>query len=301
MPGRKAISEEDLVDLKGKVAIVTGGNTGVGYATIQMLARKGAKVYMAARNEGKATEAIKQLQAEGISDVHWLNLDLSDPRRAQSAGKEFLEKEKRLDILVNNAAIGAVGPYKLNKDGLLDIMVTNHISHFVLTETVLPLMKTTAKETGSDVRIVNVTSIAHDRVKPESYTSKEALNKDYGESFGGYLDTYGNSKLANILHIKELQRRLNSESISITCIATHPGAIKTNVLGPLFFAPWRKGAMTVGFGAAGKEVKEQSETYQGAYLAPIAAITTPSKYALDERLAKELHETTENIVKELGL
>jgi NAD(P)-dependent dehydrogenase (short-subunit alcohol dehydrogenase family) len=92
-------------------------STGVGYATVQMLARNGARVcavyesfrsicsmlqvYMAARDEGRATEAIKQLQAENINDgsVHWLKLDLSDPRAARRAANEFLEKEQRLDIL----------------------------------------------------------------------------------------------------------------------------------------------------------------------------------------------------------
>ncbi|THV07505.1 NAD(P)-binding protein [Dendrothele bispora CBS 962.96] len=321
MSGRKSVSEEDLVDLHGKVAIVTGGNTGVGYATIQMLARKGAKVYMGARDQDRATEAITKLEEEGINDgsVHWLKLDLSDPRTAQSAGKEFLEKEQRLDILVNNAARGSFGPYKLTKDGLLDIMVVNHISHFAFTEALLSLMKTTAKEPNSDVRIVNVTSLAHSRVKPENYTTKEAFNKDYGESFNGYLDTYGNSKLANILHIKELQKRLKAESIPITCISAHPGAIKTtgsdkflltipiftslvkNWIAPLFFGPWRKGAMTIGYAAAGKDVKDQREEWQGVYVLPYAAITKPSSYALDERLAKELYDTTEKILRDLGL
>ncbi|KAJ7499830.1 hypothetical protein FB451DRAFT_1385501 [Mycena latifolia] len=80
MPGRKTISENDLVDLHGKIALVAGGNTGVGYATIQMLARKGAK--MAARDEGRAEEAIQQLQSENINDgsVHWLKLNLRAAR-----------------------------------------------------------------------------------------------------------------------------------------------------------------------------------------------------------------------------
>ncbi|KAJ7342583.1 NAD-P-binding protein [Mycena albidolilacea] len=319
MPGRNSVSEEDLVDLHGKVAVVTGGNTGIGYATIQMLARKGAKVYMAARSEERALEAIKQLQSENINDgnVHWLKLELSDPREAKRAAQEFLEKETRLDILVNNAAKS--GPFKLDEDGLLDIMVLNHISHFAFTDTLLPLMKETAKESGSDVRIVNVSSMAYNRVKAETFATREAFNKSYGNSFSGYLDTYGHSKLANILHIKALQRRLTAASIPITCIALHPGAVRTagsdgflaanipylggflaKYIAPLVFHPWRYGAMSVAFAAAGAEVAEKRETYRGVFLVPIAAIASPSEFALDERLQEECYETTEKIIAELS-
>ncbi|KAJ7476907.1 NAD-P-binding protein [Mycena galericulata] len=317
MPRR--ISEEDLIDLHGKVALVTGGNTGIGYATIQMLARKGAKVYMGARHEGRAAAAIEQLQSENIGDgsVHWLKLDLSDPRLAKAAAKDFLDKEQRLDILVNNAAIGAVGPYKLTKDGFLDVMTTNHFSHFVLTDTLLPLLKETSKKSTADVRIVNVTSSAHGQVKPQNLCTKEAFNKNYGESFIGYLNTYGNSKLANVLHMKELQKRFDSESIPITCMSAHPGGIKTigsdgflaslpylgwlkNYLG-WFFSPWRTGAMTVAFAAAGTEVGEQRAKYRGAYLVPIATIEAPSRSAQDEGLQRELYDTTEIFMAEFKL
>jgi len=318
MPARKSVSEEDLVDLHGKVVLVTGGNTGIGYATIQMLARKGAKVYMGARDEGRALEAIKQLQADNINDgsVHWLKLDLSDPRAAQRAAQEFLEKENRLDIIVNNAGRSSPGPFKLDKDGLLDIMVCNHISHFALTDALLPLMKETAKEPGSDVRIINVSSLTHTRVKPTTFATRDAFNKDYGESVSGYLATYGNSKLANVLHIKALQKRLIAESVPITRIAADPGTTKTVALdrfftsipyvggflkkyvGP-FFGSWRNGAMTVAFAAAGKEVMDKRETYQGVYMVPIATISPASKFGLDERLQEELYETTEKIISEL--
>ncbi|KAJ7165624.1 NAD-P-binding protein [Mycena crocata] len=315
----KTVSEEDLVDLHGKVALVTGGNTGIGYATIQMLARRGAKVYMGARDKGRAEEAIKQLNSEDIKDgsVHWLNLELSDPRAARRAGQEFLEKETRLDIIVNNAARSTPGPYKLDKDGFLDIMVLNHMSHFALTEVLLPLLQDTAKEPGSDVRIVNVTSTAHGLVKPATFATKAAFNADYGESVLGYIKTYGNSKLANVLHVKALQRRLDAQAVPITCLAAHPGPVKTagsddflaslpyvgwvfkDYVGPWVFKAWRTGAMTVAFAAAGKVVREQRETYRGAYLVPIATIAAPSSFALDERLQTELYETTEKFLAEL--
>ncbi|KAJ7362538.1 NAD-P-binding protein [Mycena albidolilacea] len=322
--GRKSIQEEDLVDLHGKVVLVTGGNTGIGYTTIQMLARRGAKVYMGARNGGRAAEAIERLKAENIGDgsVHWLELDLSDPRLASQVAKEFLSKEERLDILVNNAGLQSnEHPFKLTDDGLLDIMVINHISPFVLTEALLPLMKRTAAEPGSDVRIVNVTSYRHSDVAPETFASKDSLNLKLGDSLKGKVYTYGHTKLANILHIKELQTRLDAEGARITCLAPHPGIITTpgthramasaplglgwfltRVVAPLFFKSSRAGAMPVAFAAAGPEVVgSQHDKYKGAYLTPMDVITTPSKSAQDPRLQKELYETTERIARELGL
>ncbi|KAF7301039.1 NAD-binding protein [Mycena indigotica] len=311
-----SISEDDLLDLHGKVALVTGGNTGIGYATIQMLARKGAKVYMAARDEGRAIEAIKKLEAENINDgsVHWLKLDLSDPRLTVGAAKELMEKEERLDIIVNNAARALPGPYQLNKDGLLDIMVTNHISHFALTQTLLPLLEETSKRDGADVRIVNVSSSAHGMVQPSSFTSLDTFNKDYGISVTNSLRTYGNSKLANVLYMKELQRRLKEKSIAITCISAHPGAIRTigsdgfselipiigGLLKRFYFKPPRMGAMTVAFAAAGAKVAEERSKYEGAYLVPIAKLATPSPSAQDQRLQRELFEATEKIIADLS-
>ncbi|PPR03222.1 hypothetical protein CVT26_008070 [Gymnopilus dilepis] len=320
MFSRKSISEDDLADLHGKVVIVTGGNTGIGYGTVQFLVRRGAKVYIAARNEQKALDAIKQLETEGIEDgkLEWLKLDLSDPRLAKQAAKEFLEKESRLDILVNNAAIGAVGPFKLDKDGLRDVMVTNHISHFAFTNTLLPMLKSTSQQDGSDVRIINITSVAHTRVEVSSFKGRDSLNKDFGDSFSGYLDTYGYSKLANILHIKELQKRLDSDNVDIICIAVHPGAVLTvgakgfiasvpflgrllQAIGFLFFKPWREGAYTSVFAAASEEVRQKKELYKCAYLEPVAKITEPSRSATNDKLATELYETTEEVLKELGV
>ncbi|EEB94675.1 hypothetical protein MPER_06472 [Moniliophthora perniciosa FA553] len=101
--------KRDLVDLRNRIAIVTGGNRGIGYATVQHLVRAGARVYMAARDEKKAKAAIETLQRQGLGpgngQVHWLKLDLSDPRAAKAAAEEFTSQEKRLDILVNNAAV----------------------------------------------------------------------------------------------------------------------------------------------------------------------------------------------------
>jgi len=99
----------DLVDLKGKVVIVTGGNRGIGYATVRFFARAGAKVYLAARNPQAALEAIQLLDSDGLGpgngEILFLKLDQSDPRKAKAAAEEFLKRESRLDILVLNAAL----------------------------------------------------------------------------------------------------------------------------------------------------------------------------------------------------
>jgi len=145
------------------------------------------------------------------------------------------------------------------------------------------------------------------------------LNKDFGDGFNGYLNTYGYSKLANILHIKELQKRLDSENINIVCMAVHPGAVLTvgakgflssvpyigrlfeAVLGSLFFKSWRQGAYTSVFAAASLEVHRNKDLYKGAYLVPVAKIVEPSKSATNAKLATELYETTETVLKELGV
>ncbi|KAJ7716438.1 hypothetical protein B0H16DRAFT_1701352 [Mycena metata] len=118
------MAKSELADLHGKVVLITGGNTGIGYSTIQILARRGAKVYMATRDATKAKPAIKKMEAEGLGEgyVHFLDLDLADPRQVSQAAKQFAESEERLDILINNAALG-LGPFHLTDDGITNVMV----------------------------------------------------------------------------------------------------------------------------------------------------------------------------------
>ncbi|KAJ7023608.1 NAD-P-binding protein [Mycena alexandri] len=309
--------KEELVDLHGKVVLITGGNTGIGYATIQILARRGAKVYMATRDATKAKAAIKKMEAEGLGEgsVHFLELDLSDPRAVSRAAKQFAESEQRLDILINNAALG-LGPFHLTDDGILDVMVINHVSPFILTDTLLPLLKRTAAETDSDVRIVNLSSSMHAQVKPTTFATKETLAKDYGPSAIKQMDTYSYTKLANVLHAKALQKRLDSEKSNITCISIHPGVVhtqtSTSVMGsvpflgpflkrvvvPLVFGTWDAGGKAVAFAAASKDVVARRSKYKGAYLS-VSSLTEPSKQAQDPKLQNELYETTEKVVREM--
>lgn len=153
----------EIPSLKGKVAIVTGGNGGIGLETVRELASNGAKVYMASRSEDKAKSAIEQLKqnaaAEKPIDVHYLNLDLMKLSSAKKCADDFKAKESRLDILICNAGIMAV-PYKLTDDGIEQSFQVNHLTHFALFQQLAPIMSNTGKESGHPARLVNLSSFA---------------------------------------------------------------------------------------------------------------------------------------------
>ncbi|KDQ62504.1 hypothetical protein JAAARDRAFT_30409 [Jaapia argillacea MUCL 33604] len=309
----------DLPDLSGKVAIVTGGNAGIGFKTVRHLARKGAKVYLAARNEARATAAIAELEAEGFGEgkgqVVWLKLDLADPRLAKSAAEDFMSHESRLDILVNNAA-RLFSPYEKSHDGIQDTMMVNHVSPFVFTQTLFPVLKRTAEAPGSDVRVVNVASRGH-AFAPSNirFRNIDDFNQDFNRTWFPSLIRYGMSKLANILWSKELQKRYDVEGLPIIVVAIHPGDVNTDTATGFwgkFYLSWfvrlpivtvspEQGSYTSLFTAASPVVRARSEEFKGAYITPVGKITKPSASAQSDELAAELWETTENLLKDLGI
>ncbi|KAJ3900611.1 hypothetical protein F5879DRAFT_992707 [Lentinula edodes] len=309
--------QNDLTELRGKVIIVTGGNRGTGLATVKHLARAGATVYMAARNEGKALQAIEKLNHEGLQPgngkVKWLKLDLSDPREAKRAAETFMEKEKRLDVLVNNAGVLS-GPFEKSADGLSTMVVVNP---FVFTRTLIPLLTSTATEVNSDVRIVNLASIAH-RFTPSGvkFSEIEDLNVQYrGKIMPGFM-RYAHSKLLDILWTRSLQKHFNSVSppIPIVAMSIHPGGVDTfshNWPLPWFWKPIvalaindaEHGSYTSVFAAAAKVVRDEREKYCGAYLdnKPVGRIAVPSATARDDKLADDLWSLTMSLLKDLGI
>ncbi|KAI5981529.1 hypothetical protein EDD15DRAFT_2332152 [Pisolithus albus] len=325
--------ERDTPDLTGKVALVTGGNAGIGYATVEHLARKGAKVYMASRNKEKAEAAIAQLKALGLERVVWLELDLSDPRNAKTAAQEFMNKENRLDILSV-----VFETYEVMPDGTL-------ISPFVLTRELLPVLKNTASQPESDVRVVVVSSDGHKLVRGKPrFKTIEDLNDDCSYAWTPSFARYCLSKLTNVLYALELNRRLASSAdpaeSRIMAISVHPGFVNTFSqkpeiarlhLSPLvgllvspFAATPELGAYNTVFAAAAPVVRREREKYGGGYLVPVGKLVRPDgaswsswlwdkevtdskekeeieeERELDER-GRELWDTVEKFLKEKGI
>ncbi|KAF5347539.1 hypothetical protein D9758_014503 [Tetrapyrgos nigripes] len=222
----------DLPDMKGKVVVVTGSSSGIGFAILQHLCRLGAKVYMTARSETRATSAMERLEKEGKEpgngEVLWHQLDLVDPRKAKESAEKFMEKEQKLDILINNAGLIADrGKANVNPDGLQDTMAVNYLGTYVFTQTLLPLLEKTA-ETGADVRLINVGSNAHEEVTFTDFSTVEAWNHTFRWSLLPTFSRYKYSKLALHTWSNYLARRLTDKNSKVLLIVAHPGPIMSD-------------------------------------------------------------------------
>jgi NAD(P)-dependent dehydrogenase (short-subunit alcohol dehydrogenase family) len=197
----------DLPSFAGRTVIVTGANSGLGKVTARELARVGAKVILAVRNTAKGDEA-----AAGMTgDVEVRKLDLQD----LASVRTFADGVDGVDVLVNNAGIMAV-PYAQTVDGFESQIGTNHLGHFALTNLLLPKLTE---------RVVTVSSMLH----LMGYISLKDLNWK-SRPYSAWV-AYGQSKLANLLFTKELQRRLDAAGSTVKAQAAHPGYSETNLQG----------------------------------------------------------------------
>ena len=208
-----------MPDLKGKIFVVTGANSGIGFETTKTFAIYNAKVIMGCRDLEKAQVAKEKILEEyPKADLDIILLDLMDFDSITTFASEILKKYTRLDVLLNNAGIMNV-PYGSTKNGLEKQIGVNHFGHFYLTMTLLNLINKT-----KDSRIVNISSIAHrfGKLNPNSFMYNE--NKKYSKSFA-----YAQSKLANLLFTYGLASRLKEKNSNIKVLAAHPGVTKTNI------------------------------------------------------------------------
>ncbi len=241
--------EADVGDQSGRVVVVTGSNTGIGYHTAAVLAYRGAHVVLAVRNLEKGNAALSRMVAASPgADVTLQALDLSSLDSVRTAADALRSAYPRIDLLINNAGV-MYTPKQVTKDGFEMQFGTNHLGHFALTGLLLDHLLPVR---GS--RVVTVSSMGH-RIRASIHFDDLQWERRYDR-----IAAYGQSKLANLLFTYELQRRLGGRAAadkSTIAVAAHPGTSNTelarnlpriikpmaDVLGPVLFQSPQMGAL----------------------------------------------------------
>ncbi|CAJ0574215.1 unnamed protein product, partial [Mesorhabditis spiculigera] len=201
----------------GKIVVVTGANSGVGRGVCEELNKRGAKVYMICRDEGRAAKG-RNLMIENGCDPSRLLIriaDLANLASVQKAAKQILSEEKHIDILVNNAGMFGLLKFSKTTDGFEETWQSNYLGHFLLTE-----MLITALRKAEKPRIVNVSSLLHPYADSVDFRHVNDP-KNYGMWMG-----YARTKLANVMHARWLARK-HPKILSNSC---HPGCINSSIL-----------------------------------------------------------------------
>ncbi|SLM40832.1 oxidoreductase bli-4 protein [Lasallia pustulata] len=312
LTGNKFDPNTDIPDLSGRTYIVTGGSAGIGFGIVaHLLQHNAAKILLLSNKKQHADEAMEELEKYGDpSRVHWVHCDLSDLAQTHQVGKTLAAQEKRIDALILNAGLG-VGSYWETRDNLECHMQVNHLSQFLLALFLLPALLSTPSS-----RLVVQSSDLH-RACPTSTTfaTPSELNTDLGPTL-----LYNRSKLAQILFVRALKRRLDALPRSaanagvLYVNATHPGGVSTDqpkqaeeaygllgkvgaaVARPLMSDPVEKGCRPALFAATAEEVV--TEGISGAYIVPDKKVEEPSGQARDEGLGERLWELSMRILEE---
>ena len=244
---------KDIPDQTGRVMIVTGANSGIGFAAAKELAGKGATVVLACRSMDKAEKAAQQIKAAyPQARLDLIHLDLADLDSVREFANAFKQKYTRLDVLVNNAGVMMVPQRKETAQGFEMQFGTNHLGHFALTGLLSDLIEKTP-----GARVVSVSSGAHliGKINFDDLNAKRAYNRTAA---------YGQSKLANLLFTYELQRRFAARGIDAIAVAAHPGWTATNLqshtglfsfFNPVFAQKPEMGALPTLYAATAADVK----------------------------------------------
>ncbi|MEV4049961.1 SDR family NAD(P)-dependent oxidoreductase [Amycolatopsis sp. NPDC049688] len=237
-------TERDVPNQRGRVAVITGANTGLGFDTAKVLAERGATVVLAVRDVAKGKQAAARLGAD--ADVTVQELDLSSLESVRSAAADLHATLPKVDLLINNAGV-MYPPRQTTRDGFELQFGTNHLGHFAFTGLLLDLLLPVE---GS--RVVTVASIAH-RIRAAIHFDDLQWEHSYDR-----VAAYGQAKLANLMFAYELQRRLAPHGTTAS-IAAHPGVARTElmrnspavaralfpVVAPLFTQSSERGALPI--------------------------------------------------------
>lgn len=289
-----------LPDLAGRVAVVTGANSGIGWQVSLALARHGARVVLACRDPERGAAAARRIRAKAPrAEVGSAALDLASAESIRAFTDGWTGP---LDLLVNNAGVMAPPRRATTRDGYELQFGTNHLGHFVLTGLLLPALL--GAERG---RVVTVASVAH------RGGTEDVVDGNAGPAYDAQ-HSYSNSKLANLLFAAELDRQFRARALPVVSVAAHPGISATGLVsdpqgmganplvravGPLFVRTFtqsaRAGARAVLYAA--------TEGAPGSYTGPrrwgeTRGVIGPARWsplARDEKLARRLWQVSEDL------
>jgi NAD(P)-dependent dehydrogenase (short-subunit alcohol dehydrogenase family) len=210
---------------KGKIILITGASSGIGYEAAKVLSEKGAKLILPVRNLEKGQQAVKNIQlACPHADIELLQLDISDLDSVRQLAEKVKAKYTRLDLLLNNAGIMWPKEAARSKQNHDLQFATNHLGHFLLTGLLLPLLKATPNS-----RVVTQSSVLHKKTQGQNFEPQIQFDDlNFSQNF----DTkkaYAQSKLANLLFTYELDRRFKQSQLNAIATAAHPGYTATNL------------------------------------------------------------------------
>ncbi|KAJ7137804.1 NAD-P-binding protein [Mycena epipterygia] len=223
LSGKPTWSIAEIPDLSGKVAIVTGGNSGLGKETVKALLEHDATVYIFTRNRKTTKEVIEQLRISTGKIAHFIPLDLADLPSIKAAAHEFLQKEKHLHILFNNAGVMMPPVEQTTRAGHDLSLGVNVLGHFYLTKLLMPALIAAVNTSGEKARVVSTSSGAHyvamynfDAFEDGPIRRKLSL-----------MDLYGQSKWAQVVYATELARRYGNDGIVSTSL--NPGVVDLSI------------------------------------------------------------------------
>ncbi|KAI4519297.1 NAD(P)-binding protein [Schizophyllum commune Tattone D] len=289
----------DIPDLTGKIALVTGGNSGIGKETVRALLEHNATVYLAARDESKAKRAIDELKEATGKEARFLKLDLADLKAVKAAAEEYSRRESRLDILFNSAGVMMCPVELCTADGYDLQFGTNVLGHFYLTRLLLPALLASRRATGSPARVITTSSITHRIGRIDFATLRDSPRRR--RKFTQTL--YFQSKLGDILLATQLQRRYSEQGL--VSIPVNPGNLDSDLFRhlpqwavklfrPVLYPP-PMGALTQLYAGTSPE----AESLGGKYLQPWARLGKAQAVARDEQLAREVWAWCEEQVENL--
>ncbi|KAJ6575423.1 NAD(P)-binding protein [Mycena capillaripes] len=301
--GKPVWQTSDMPDLAGQVIIVTGGAAGIGKETVKegpsssALLEHNAVVYIAARNEAKTERAIQDLKVLTGKTASSLILNLEDLGSIRIAVGRFLQQEKRLDILFNNAGV-MMPPVEATTTSGYDLSFGTNVLgklHFYLTKLLLPILIQTARTTGRPARVVNTSSSSHYLAMHDFNTFKDGPARRKLN----LMQIYGQSKWANVTFSNELARRYGDQGIVSSCI--NPGTdflnaqIKNAYYKILQIYPPAWGALPQLFAGTSPEGVD----FNGKFIVPWGRLGPARKDTNDPKLGRDLWAWLEEQVQDL--